>query len=187
MKGIYSIGALILVLAAFLASAASAKGPVDKLTVEGRMLGTPLEITNQDALQPFDPWTRGFIDWTRGSVREPPSQHGTFTVAFYVDDQRLYVLEYFPSQVGESGFIYIPGREHAAYSLNVQTISSGSSDKWDPNGKWHYATPQWDELILTALVSFIREGEEEALLSPTAGSGARIQAPGTGDGGLLLR
>jgi hypothetical protein len=98
----------------------------------------------------------GFIDWERGSITSPPAAETTYTASFYLkregDDLSLiYVLRYLPDPSGGQGFIYIPGPGDPWYRLNIGTIITGSSDRWDPNGKWQYATAEWDRVVRGAL------------------------------------
>lgn len=112
----------------------------------------------------FNPWGRSFIDWDRGPPTEPPARDQTYTVSFYLDDRVIYVLEYAPNAEDEAGLIYIPGPEHPDYRHNIGTImGASSSDRWNPEGRWQYATAEW------------------AALMPIP---ARVQPPATGNGGL---
>lgn len=131
--------------------AALAKSPPDKLTVDGPGLAEPVEITEAAELSKFSPWTRGFIAWDRGLVAVPPQTEKTYTVSFYIQTTKIYVLEYVPEPSNGPGYIYIPGPGHPAYRLNIGTIITGDSDRWDPNGKWHHATPEWGRVISRAL------------------------------------
>ena len=129
-----------------------AKGPVDKITLTGPGLTNPIEITDPESLAPFNPWTRGFIDWGRGLVTEPPPAEQTYTVSLYLRARGvIYVLQYSPDPSGGPGYLYIPGRGDPWYSLNIGTILTGDSDAWNPNGKWQYATSDWDALMQRAL------------------------------------
>ena len=59
-----------------LASPLTAKGPVDMITIEGQGLPDPIEITDTESLEPFDPWFRQFIDWKRRKNRRPSCRQG---------------------------------------------------------------------------------------------------------------
>jgi hypothetical protein len=147
---------------ALMQSPVVAKGPVDKIAVDGPDTDR-IEITAGDALDEFDPWGRQFIDWERGLASEPPKRGEPYTVSFYLDDRVIFVLKYALEPEGGTGYIYIPGPEDPDYKLNAGTIIGGSSDRWDPNGKWQYATASW---------AAVMPGE------------SRVQPPTTGDGGL---
>lgn len=170
---VLSLSALLISLVA--ASMALAKGPVDKITITG--LDDPIEITDEASLAPFDPWSRGFIAWDRGLVEEPPSViEETYTVSFHIERgdgefSLIYVLHYAPARAGGPGYIYIPGPGDPYYQLNIGTIITGSSDQWDPNDKWQYATAEWDALMLHAL------GEHSALGSADGASEASSGLP----------
>ncbi|HEX2035771.1 MAG TPA: hypothetical protein VHS99_16460 [Chloroflexota bacterium] len=93
---------------------ALAKSPPHLVTVTGARPAEPVEISDEASLVSFNPWTRGFIDWERGSVTSPPAAETTYTASFYLkregDDLSLiYVLRYLPDPSGGQGFIYIPG------------------------------------------------------------------------------
>ena len=63
----------------------------------------------------------------------------------------IYVLQYSLDPLGGPGYLYFPGIGEPSYRVKKGTIITASSDLWDPNGKWHYATEQWDTLIRHAL------------------------------------
>jgi hypothetical protein len=138
-----------------------AKGPVDKITILAPSATQPIDITDDAALAGFDPWGRQFIDWDKGIASEPGTE--TSIVSFSVDGRTIYVLEFARDPTGNGGYVYIPGSRHWAGALNSGTIITGSSDRWDPNGKWHHATAAWVALM--------------------AGANG-ITPPATGDGGL---
>ena len=153
-----ALAAILLVVWLWLPSTVSAKGPVDMITVTGPGLNSAVEITEPDSLAPFDPWTRGFIDWGRGIIDEPPTSLQTYEVTFYLDNDgsrnRIYVIEYSPDPQGGLGYIYIPPA-----GINVSTITTGDSDLWDPNFKWQHATAAWGVLMERALRGVSDKGE----------------------------
>jgi hypothetical protein len=128
-----------------------AKGPVDRLTIEGPGLAQPVEITDPAELADWSPWTRTFIAWSLGVAAVPPATKKSYTVSFYDEGTKMYVLEYVPGPSEGTGLLYIPGPEHPAYRLNIGTIITGDSDWWNPNGKWHHATNEWAGMIDRAL------------------------------------
>ena len=132
-------------------SVAFAKGPFDKITLAGPGLADPIEITDPRSLEPINIWTRSFVDWGRDLVAEPPPVERTYTVAFYLDSMgRAYVLRYHLDPSGD-GYLYFADRGEPDYELNIGAITSGDSDAWDPNGKWHYATQRWLLVVQRAL------------------------------------
>ena len=159
-KGLATPARVGLVVAVLLAASLTltaqvyAKGPVDKITLAGEGLTEPIEITDAESLAPFDPWMRGFIDWNRGRIAEPPPVEEAYEVSFHLADRgTIYVMQYLTDTLGGPGYIYIPGPGDPWYSLNMGTIMGGSSDAWDPNGKWHHAKLSWGMLVQKALNS----------------------------------
>jgi hypothetical protein len=154
MTRVWLVLAALLVSSLVYAVPAYAKGPVDKITLAGQGLAEPVEITDSRSLESFDPWMRGFIDWNRGQIAEPPLVGKTYEVSFHLGDRgTIYVMQYSTDPSGGPGYIYIPGPADAWYSLNIRTIMGGSSDAWDPNGRWHHATLGWGMLMRQALGS----------------------------------
>ena len=144
--------AIVAVLvAALFAGPAWAKNPPDTLVVEGPGLTSPVAITDAAALAGFSPWDRGFIAWDRGPATAPPPTARRYAVYFYLAGREVYVLDYVPAPAGEPGSIYLPGPGDPAYGLNSGTIVSASTDRWDPNGRWQYATAAWDAALSRAL------------------------------------
>ena len=56
------------------------------------------------------------------------------------------MIEYALEPHGGPGYVYIPRSD-----MNMQTILTGDSDYWDPNGKWQHATREWGLLMQKAL------------------------------------
>jgi hypothetical protein len=130
------------------AGGVAAKGPVDRITILAPGATQSVDMTDEDGLAAFDPWGRRFIDWDKGTASEPGTE--TSIVSFSVDGRTIYVLEFARDPTGNGGYIYIPGGRHWAGALNSGTIITGSSDRWDPNGKWHHATAAWVALMAGA-------------------------------------
>ena len=148
MTRVWLVLAALLVSSLVYAVPTYAKGPVDKITLAGEGLAEPVEITDSRSLESFDPWMRGFIDWNRGQIAEPPSLGKTYEVSFHLEDRgTIYVMEYATDPSGGPGYIYIPGPGDPSYSLNTRTILGGPRDVWDPNGRWHHATLGWGMLM----------------------------------------
>lgn len=147
-----------------LASPLAAKRPVDMITIEGQGLPHSIEITDTEALEPFGPWFRQFIDWKRRRIETPPAVKDTYEVAFHLNERgKIFVLEYSTDPSGGPGYIYIPGPGEPGYRLNIRTIITGDRDSWDPNGQWQHATPEWATLIQHSI--------EKAKSYPTASDG----------------
>ncbi len=145
-------------------SHALAKGPVDKITVAGPGLAAPVEVTGPGH-NGFDPWTRDFIHWSRGLANPPPSVGEAYKVSFFLKQHDRsyclnrdgnyclrYVVQYLPDPSGGAGYLYIPGPGEPHYRINIGTIGSGSN-RWDPQGKWQYATARWDASMRRAIVA----------------------------------
>ncbi len=65
-----------------------AKGPVDKITIEGPGLAGSFEITNSVILSRFDPWGGQFIGTGGPLVGPPPHVKEPYLVKFYLENQR---------------------------------------------------------------------------------------------------
>jgi hypothetical protein len=151
-----SVPALVLLLLVCV-PAADAKGKPDKIAIRGGKFPRPIEITDREILQGFDPWTGQFIDWPRGIAAKPPNWQHAFEVFFYQkkpgtpsrydqgDLKLIYALTYYPGYNGAPGYIYLPGKGQAFYSLNTGTMTRQGHD-----GEWHYASPAWEALMKRA-------------------------------------
>ena len=169
-------------MASLTSTAAYAKGPVDKITVAGHGLTEPIEITDSGSLAAFDPWLRGFINWNRGSIAEPPRVAETYEISFHLDGRgTIYVMQYSTDPSGGPGYVYIPGPGDPWYRLNTRTILGGSSDVWDPNGRWHNATLGWGLLMQQVL-----GGAEHTPTSQAMGREAVTVVWALAAGGLVL-
>lgn len=150
---------LFLLVPLILASPAFAKGPVDKITITGPGLTDTIEITDPKILA-FDPWGGTFIDWRRGILAQPPLIDQAYPVFFSLKNsegrlQVIYALQYYPDPSGQGGYVYLPGPEDQWYRVNIGTIMRSESD-----GKWHYASGEWNTVMLRLL--------KEHGVSPTA-------------------
>ena len=120
-----------------------AKGPAARITIEGPYLAEPIEITDPDILDRFDPWGGQFIG-TGGPLEWPPDV-GTqvpYQVFFWGELEVSYVFYYYPDPAGGHSYIYLPGTGEPYYRVNVGTIIRENSD-----GAWHYALPTWDAAV----------------------------------------
>jgi hypothetical protein len=144
---------LILLLALLLlVTPAMAKGPVDKMTIEGLGLKKPIKITNPEILSRFDPWGGQFIGTGGPLAGPPPNIKEPYLVRFYLEDQQdklalRYMFYYYFNATGKTGHIYLPGPGEPYYSINAGTIIRGNSD-----GQWHKALPSWDDVMTNVVV-----------------------------------
>jgi hypothetical protein len=181
MKPILRNCLLLLALgAALLVRAAGAKGAADKITIAGPGIEAPLEITDPDILDRFNPWGGQFFG-TGGPLEYPPYVKNPYLVRFYLENTKgemelRYVLYYYANPSGGSGYLYLPGPGEPYYSTNAGLIMRGSAD-----GNWHKALPAWDRVI------------DDAVRESRAGLGSRggVNTPFargvlTGSGGMLL-
>jgi len=157
-----------------------AKSPPDRLVVSGSGLAAPVEIGEAAALASFSPWSRGFIAWERGVASgEQAWLARAYTVAFYLNSvgggSPIYVVHYVPDAAGGPGLIYVPGPADEWYRLNIGSIITGDSDRWNPNGRWQYATAEWDAVMSRALAGRVlaTAAPTRALLPVTGLSGVR--------------
>ena len=172
--------AVVLVTWLALASPVAAKRPVDKITVEGQGLTEPIEITDAESLEPFNPWTREFIDWKRRRIADPPTVEDTYEVSFHLTDcGKIFVLQYSTDASGGPGYIYIPGPGEPGYRLNIGTIITGDSDSWNPNGKWQHATTAWGTLMQQSV-------RKSSTSPPAANRASDTMAWGLALGALVL-
>ena len=154
------IGVRLVVVAALAAcltqaSVVLAKGTVEMIAVSGPGLDKPLEITDRNSLEPFLPWSRGFIDWGRGIMPDHDPSLQTYEVQFYLDrdESPIAVIEYSPEPHGGPGYVHIPPSD-----LNT---GQGDSDYWDPTGKWHHATRAWGLLMQKGLEGLPDAGQPD--------------------------
>jgi hypothetical protein len=134
-----------------------AKGPVDKITIEGPGLASPIEITDSEILSRFDPWGGQFIGTGGPLAGPPPNVKEPYLVKFYLEDQQgnltlRYMFYYYFNPAETTGYIYLPGPGEPYYQINTGTIIRGKSD-----GQWHKAIPGWDN-VMTDVVAQSRVG-----------------------------
>ncbi len=77
----------------------------------------------------------------------------SYAVSFYRDQSGagspIYVFDYVPGSPGGPGYIHIPGPGDSRYRLNAGTVvGATSTDRWNPDGNWQYATDEWDAAVL---------------------------------------
>ena len=144
MKQILSLTLLMILTSLMLVSLVFAKGSPDKITIWGPPLAEPIQITNPETLNGFDPWNGQFLDRSLGTIAEEPRVQDIYNVIFYVRNNNeeiriFYAFRYSPNPSGGQGFIYLPGEGEPWHLMNGQTIVRTSG--------WHYASREWDTLI----------------------------------------
>ena len=132
---------------------ADAKSPPTKVMLTGPGLPQPVAITDRASIEQFNPWGRQFIDWQRGLAADPPQLSEAYVVSIYVDDgaSPAYTVCY-ATRADGTGLLYFPGPGDAHYRANIGTImGASSSDRWNPEGKWQFATRQADDALRGAI------------------------------------
>ena len=127
--------------------AASAKAPTVKIIISGGRLSSAIEVTEQRILDISNVWSGQFLGRSGGTAKEPPRGLQRYEVSFYVkiadnEVRKMYVLYYYPNRSTGPGYIYLPGKGEAWYSLNVGSIVRDGQD-----GRWNYASPAWENLV----------------------------------------
>jgi hypothetical protein len=152
-----------------------AKAKTVEITIKGADLKTPIEISDPKILANFQVWTgpgtstadrQGLIiDWSQGTVGEPPQALPRYQVSFHTDpnEQIVYAVYYAFSPGAEQGYVYVPGESDEWYGLNVRSILRGVE------GKWFRAWSAWERvarpLIEQAeLTDSIQQSKTEPLL-----------------------
>ncbi len=141
--------AVFLVVFCLAPATVQAKGNLSKAIITGSFLNSPVVVTDPTTLDAVDPFQAQFIDQTRGVRAAPPADDPRYRVEVYFEifldkdtgkDRLGYVFDYVPGKNGEAGWIYLPGKSDADFSLNQGTIIQGI---WD--GNWSYASPGWEQ------------------------------------------
>ncbi len=123
---------------------ALAKGSPEKITITGTGLASPIEITDPEILNEFNPWDGKFLDKDRRIVEETPETDTLYEVLFYIRDtsgelHMFYAFKYSPGPSGTRGRIYLPQDNEEWYEMDNQTIARRSG--------WLYASAEWDALM----------------------------------------
>jgi|SRR5688572_23314425 hypothetical protein len=144
MKRTLFLTMFLTLMSFLLVTLAFAKDSPDKITIWGPSLTQPIEITDPDVLEGFDPWEGQFLDRSRDTVSKEPHVQEIYHVIFYwqanKDKNRvMYVFQYSPNPFGGKGFIYLPREGEPWHRVNGQTIIRSSG--------WKYASPAWDKLM----------------------------------------
>jgi len=146
-KPLFVLTLAFLLLFLGMAQATSAKPPTVKIIISGGGLTRAIEATDQRILDISNVWSGQFLDGSKDTAKEPPRGLQRYEVSFYIkiaDDEvrKKYVFYYYPNPSTEPGYIYLPGKGETWYPLNVGAIIRDGQD-----GKWNYASPEWEDLI----------------------------------------
>ena len=143
-----------------LSQASLAKGIPDLVVIKSDDQSHSIEITDQETLKSFSPWTGQFIDWKKGVIAPPTQRVHKFEILFYRkwtgrhsigdrgDLKLIYTVKYCQSVDGSPGYIYLPGEGEQSYFINIGTILRDGHD-----GKWHQADATWEKVIQRLLVT----------------------------------
>ena len=137
------VGALVVVPLLY------AKGPTQKILISGGSLVCPIEIGDAAVLKSFNIWSGTFIVANWSPVAAPPSELKRYQAAFYANhhkDGLDYIVTYVDDPANHRGFVYLPGKGEADYSLNTFSIYRGVE------GQWFEARKSWVDLV-TALIN----------------------------------
>jgi hypothetical protein len=129
---------------------AAAKKPIEKITISGAGLETPVEVTDEAALRLSNPWWGRFIDWNARPVdrpRETPVYDVTLHARLRSPELRpIYQFRYAPGTNGRRGLVYLPGKGEPGHRQNVSIILRSGHD-----GNWNPAGTDWEARIKAAL------------------------------------
>jgi hypothetical protein len=130
------------------ASTVSAKSEMVKMTIMGRELPKPVEITDKSILAALNIWSGNFkiesgvgspivsdgsILWSQGAVPEPPKGLPQYEVSFYgrfPEERLMYVLRYLYDPSEKKGYVYLPGKGEDWYDVNIHSIYRGVEGHW---------------------------------------------------------
>jgi hypothetical protein len=124
----------------------------DMILISGGELKHPVEITDPELLQQFDPWTAGFVDWERpisgGDLGWEYEivyfKRGVESTTPYDRDgmTMIYGMRYCIDKDGGPGSVFLAGRSDKFGPENVRTVWDGSYA-----GRWNRSTAAWHSLI----------------------------------------
>jgi len=139
----------------------SGKAPTVRITLSGRSLARPIQITDAKALQLSNAWAATFLDVSKPPLAAAPKVSSTYEVTLYSeigtnDIRKTYVFFYSPESPAKQGLVYLPGKG-SLWALNAGTIIRQGRD-----GKWSYASPDWE----ASIKPFLAIGEAERGLRP---------------------
>jgi DNA-binding beta-propeller fold protein YncE len=136
------VGATLLVMP----TALSGKAETARVTITGGGLARPIQITDAKVLGLSHAWGAQFLDASRPPLAQAPNVDSPYEVTFYSsmagnDTRKTCVFFYSPGSAAASGIIFLP-RKGPVWWLNSGTIIREGRD-----GKWSYASPEWEALI----------------------------------------
>jgi hypothetical protein len=128
----------------------AAKAPLEKITISGPGLRTPLEITDEQTLRLANPWFGKFIEWSAPAVEARPGT-AVYEVTLHArlrssELRPIYQFRYAPGASGERGLVYLPGKGEPWHRQNVSVIIRDNHD-----GRWNPASSDWDARVKAAL------------------------------------
>ena len=128
----------------------AAKTRLERITISGPGLGTPVEITDEQTLRLANPWFGRFIEWRAPAV-EARHRTAIYDVVLHArlrssELRPLYQFRYAPGAGGDRGLIYLPGKGEPWHRQNVSVIIRDNHD-----GRWNPASPAWDARMKVAL------------------------------------
>jgi hypothetical protein len=128
----------------------AAKTRLDKVTISGPGLNTPVDITDEEILRLANPWFGKFIEWSAPAV-DPHSGVAVYDVTLYArlrasELRPIYQFRYAPGTDGQRGLVYLPGKGEPWHHQNVSIITRDNHD-----GRWNPASSDWDARVKAAL------------------------------------
>jgi len=128
-----------------------AKRPVEKITVTGDTLSSPVEITDEPTLRMANPWFGTFIDGNAPAAKQRDNHGVIYEVTLHARLRSpnlgpIYRFHYAPGVEGERGLVYLPGSGEAWHRENLSIIIRDNHD-----GKWNPASSEWDTRMRAAL------------------------------------
>lgn len=123
---------------------AFAKGSPDKITITSPGLASPIEITDPEILNQFNPYDGQFLEKDRRYVTGTSQVDALYEVLFYYRDtggefRMFYAFYYSPDPSGMQGHVYLPQEKEEWNVMNNQTIARREG--------WLYASAEWDSLM----------------------------------------
>lgn len=142
---------MLVVLMAFLCSAAAAKLPTVEVTLSGPPLAASLHTRNPAVIAP-NVWIGNFALLDKGAVPAPPAAAPRLTAYFWVNDHGTHRIAYTVDLVydieGRSALVYLPGKRDPRFINNARTILRQGQD-----GRWFLADPAWAAVVNEALAA----------------------------------
>lgn len=138
-------------------SAVSGKADTARVTITGGGLASPIQITDTKVLEVSQAWSEEFLDTSRPPLAGAPPLDGAYEVTLYSriadnDVRKTCVFFYAPSSSeGAQGIIFLP-RKGALWTLNSGTIVREGRD-----GKWSYASLEWEARVKPFIAKAVAE------------------------------